>query len=274
MIFTIYVFDIVWDVDKEDCICVGADGEDYYETPELPTEHSFTIERDELGYCSNAYREERNDLIGNVLTKKEGFFVKTFDYSIRAVVEDSLPMEYYEEEEEGISEGIPPEQLPEIPFPPPKVPKGKWEEGCDTEEREEEITMEFVKYYKLPSIDAIKHFVDNYKGDNEAMPIVRNWLWWSSGKADFIYESFIKIMENPMDEEKCKEVGKRINYECSQSKMSPSGIYCFRGANSIGAMRSVFYLVSWYFESSNNMCIKAYPRLLEHYWSGIGEWLA
>ena len=100
MIFTIYVFDIVWDVDKEDCICVGADGEDYYETPELPTEHSFTIERDELGYCSNAYREERNDLIGNVLTKKEGFFVKTFDYSIRAVVEDSLPMEYYEEEEE------------------------------------------------------------------------------------------------------------------------------------------------------------------------------
>ena len=253
--YNITAYNITYDIDKNDCISVGADGEDYYLDPlrHLSESFQFRVEKEE-GYDEDVLEE----IISNLISERTGFCVESFESNI---------------EEEEVPEGIPP-QLPEIPYPPPKLPSDKWENYCETEEREEEITMEFVKYYKLPSLESIKHFVDNYKGENEIMPIVKNWLWWSSGKADFIYESFIKIMENPEDEEKCKDVGKRINYLCSESQMSPHGIYCFRGANSMGAMRSVFYLVSWYFESSNNQCIKAYPRLLEHYWDGIGDWAA
>lgn len=274
MIFIIKVFDIEW-------VITSNAPPAFHEVQQfccLPTEHIFSVVK-EYSSVKNFMDmfgvEWDDDLISDLLSDKEGFCVKSFDFKIEledwdeeeeekeVKEEDSLPMEYYEEEEEGISEGIPPEQLPEIPFPPPKVPKGKWEEGCDTEEREEEITMEFVKYYKLPSIDAIKYFVDNYKGDNEAMPIIKRLL--NSNDDTLVYNSFIKIMENPMDEEKCKEVGENIYMVL----LGTGEVHIH-----MEAMRSVFYLVSWYFESSNNMCIKAYPRVLEHYWNGIGEWLA
>lgn len=282
MFYIITAYDIEWDIDKEDYICVGADGEDYYDIPQLSLFKQYRVEKDYSSvdnFMDMFGVEWDKDYICNLITEDTGFCVKSFSYKIELdeTQEPEMTDELYEEQrqngfvdyfnailisddEEEVEEGIPPE-LPEMPYPPPLLPKGKWEECCDTEEREDEITMEFVKYYKLPSMESMKHFVDNYKGDNEMVPVIKKWL--NSDRDYMIYEGFIDIMKNPMEKEKCKEVGNSLYDGCNHI-----------GANHMEAMRSVHYLVRWYFNQSNNSCIKAYPRLLEFYWSGIGEWRA
>lgn len=270
--YIITAYDITYDFDKEEYISVGADGEDYYEDPtySLSKFFQFRVHSDELPPPSGV------EGIEDKITERTGFCVKSF--STKTELDERQEPEMTDElfnktseseivekliddsEEEEVEEGIPP-QLPAIPYPPPKLPSDKWENYCETEEREDEITMEFVKFYELPSLDSIKYFVNNYKGENEMMPIVKKFL--DIGDS-FIYDRFIKIMESPLNKEKCKDEGKMIYYVYGLEQ----------GRDYMSAMRSVFYLVSWYFESSNNMCIKAYPRLLEHYWSGIGDWAA
>jgi len=149
----------------------------------------------------------------------------------------------------------------DLPYPPPMMKKGKWEEGCETEEDEAKITKEYIDGYGIPTLPSIKHFINNYKGNNSFVPIIKKWL---DNDEKLIYDGLVNILKNCNDEEKVKEVGQHI-YNVL--------LGCGEVHKHMEAMRCVHYLLCWYMKSSNNMCIGSYPRLVECYWDGVGEWL-
>jgi hypothetical protein len=155
----------------------------------------------------------------------------------------------------------------ELPYPPPMMKKGKWA-TCETEEDEEKIikdeekiTKEYIDGYGIPTLPSIKHFINNYKGDNEAVSMIKKWI--NSDRDYMIYDGLVDILKNCNDKEKVKAVGEDLVSGCNHI-----------GASHMEAMRCVHYLLCWFMKSSNNMCIGSYPRLVEFYWGGIGEWLA
>ena len=149
----------------------------------------------------------------------------------------------------------------DLPYPPPMMKKGKWAEGCETVEEEAKITKEYIDGYGIPTLPSIKHFINNYKGDNSFVPIIKKWL---DNDEKLIYDGLVNILKNCNDEEKVKEVGQHI-----YNVLLGSG----EVHKHMEAMRCVHYLLCWYMNSSNNMCIGSYPRLVECYWDGIGAWL-
>ena len=145
----------------------------------------------------------------------------------------------------------------DLPYPPPMMVEGKWEEGYDDLEREAEVVREYIKEYGNPSLESIKHFVDTYEGSNDMVPIVKKWLYKDN---TIVYDGLIGLLEHACDEKKTKRVGEQIAEEAYGLHME--------------AMRCSHYLLSWYMKSSNNRSIGSYPRLVEFYWNYIGDWRA
>ena len=145
----------------------------------------------------------------------------------------------------------------DLPYPPPLMVEGNWEDGCETVEREEDITREYIRQYGFPSLDSIKHFVDNYEGNNDMVYIVKKWL---DKDNTIVYDGLVGLLEWACDEKKTKRVGEQILEESGEEHME--------------AMRCSHYLLSWYMRQSNNMCIGSYGRTVEHYWDCVGDWMA
>ncbi len=150
----------------------------------------------------------------------------------------------------------------ELPFPPPKMRDGVWEEGCESVEREEQITKEYIKGYGHPSLSSIKHFVDNYEGENSMVATIKKWI---DDDEKLIYGSFTLLLDNACDKRQTKRIGEHI-----YTVLLGTG----EVHKHMEAMRCCYYLVCWFMRQSNNMCISSYGRMVEHYWDGIGDWLA
>jgi hypothetical protein len=213
---------------------------------------------DETGWCVETFKVE-------VMTKEKYEDIRKFIMGMGEGYDCAkFVKENFCEDDDGDEGAAPPSC--DLPYPPPKMKDGVWEEGCDTEEREEEITLEYIKGYGIPSETSIIHFTRNYNEDNSAVEQLRlmteNWRGEGSGGEMFndIYKNMTIIIKNPFDEERLKCVGLWVVKKYPNSHMK--------------VLRLSYYLVCWYMKSSNNCVIKSYPRLLEHYWSGIGDWMA
>ena len=146
----------------------------------------------------------------------------------------------------------------DYPFPPPQQ-TDKYKQFGETEEEEYEITKEYIKDVGLPINASIKHYINNLEDISETIKGMKKWV--NSDRDYMIYDSVKDILNNIGDMEKIKSVGK----------------YLYRGCNHIGdlhmeAMRSVYYIVSWYLNASGSMVIMGYKGLIEAGWNGIGEW--
>tara|TARA_R110002012_G_scaffold824_1_gene3659 strand:+ start:1099 stop:2334 length:1236 start_codon:yes stop_codon:yes gene_type:complete len=202
------------------------------------------------------------DEAGEILEEWENGDLIYRNLNDRVVEEKQKLKEEVEKLKEEIKKLQPSMKGCELPFPPPKMRDGVWEEGCESVAREEEITKEYISQYGHPSLSSIKYFVDNYEGENSMVATIKKWL---DNDEKLIYGSFTKLLDNACDKEKSIEVGEHIyNVLLGTGEVHKH----------MEAMRCCYYLVCWFMRQSNNMCIGSYGRMVEHYWDGIGEWLA
>ena len=148
----------------------------------------------------------------------------------------------------------------DMPYPPPQQ-KGVYKQYCETEEESMELIKQYVKDMGIPTKASIKHFLDTYEGDNEAVKFSKK--WFNSDRDYMIYDSVKDILNNIGDEKKIKAVGDYL-YSGSQHI----------GAIPMEAMRSVFYIVSWFLNASQSCVVMGYKGVIEFGWDGIGEWMA
>ena len=154
----------------------------------------------------------------------------------------------------------------DLPYPPPMMKEGVWEDGCESMAREQEITEEYIEGYGIPKESSILYFIRTYEGNNEAVENLKKIVedFYEEGEAgimfDDIYETMRGILKNPFDKEAIKRSGLWIVKKYEERHME--------------VMMMSNYLICWYMKSSNNMCIASYGRVQEYYWDGVGNWLA
>lgn len=142
-----------------------------------------------------------------------------------------------------------------LPYPP-VVEKGKYAECCETCEEEEEVTKRYVKENPT-SFDGFEEFVKNYKlGQNEIVDVFK-------ARCDLrvlCYDWFNQLLEVVEDKEKTKAIAVEIHKD-------------FEGEH-FGLLQLTHYILSWYFKAYPYCIPAGYPRLVEYYWDGVGDWVA
>jgi len=145
---------------------------------------------------------------------------------------------------------------PVIPYPRPlSLITGKYPEWAETIEEEEDLTKTYVKNNRPCSKEAVQKFLSEYEGRNEFLNIMK------TEDNNFIsqaYWGYTEILQEDkcLDKAKCRIIGNILN--------DWGGIHL---------MRATYYLVAWDMKNAG-MLIGSYPRLLEHYWDEIGEWMS
>jgi len=125
---------------------------------------------------------------------------------------------------------------------------------------EEEIEA-VDKYFKLNapcSRRAVHKFVKDYYED--VTPIFRNpqvdtIATCDTDKFDFAYWGYQSLFQTT-DKEKIRSIGENL-YDLGGEEV----------------MRASFYLLCWDTQNAGTT-IKGWRRMVEHYWDGIGEWMA
>lgn len=144
------------------------------------------------------------------------------------------------------------------PYPRSK-PIGKYPSAVDTEEEEERITIDYFKNNPALSRGAVMKFVMEYNtGQQPHQSYIDTMKKMTPAQFDLAYWGYKELFnpEKVMNEEKVKEIGAELN----------------RRGN-IDLMRVCYYLMSWDIKNAG-MLIGSYPRLVEYYWDGIGDWMA
>lgn len=133
---------------------------------------------------------------------------------------------------------------------------GKYPSAVATIEEEEDLTKKYVKNNPPVSLDAVKEFLRGYDGTNKMVLSLKD----ADGQfLSMAYWGYTEIFQEDkvMDKAKCRIIGNILN-----------------DWGGIDLMRASYYLISWDMKNADSMLIGGYPRLLEHYWDEIGEWMA
>ena len=140
---------------------------------------------------------------------------------------------------------------PLVSYPREKI-EGEYKESYETEEQEKEATN---RYFKLnPSCDkrAVHKFIVDYDGENTQVKSMKK---FNNTQFNFCYWGYEGLFKTT-NKQDIIEIGKFL--------------HSFGG---IELMRASIYLVMWDMKKCG-MCVGSWGRMIEHYWDGIGEWLA
>jgi DNA repair exonuclease SbcCD ATPase subunit len=153
-----------------------------------------------------------------------------------------------EKEKQKIKETLP---TPIIPYPR-QIINGTYQECYETEEQEDEATARYFKNNSACDERAVKEFIMTYEeGQNSMIDKIKKFDDAKFHKAYWGYEK-LRIT----DKNAIQVIGRSLN-----------------GYGGIELMRASYYLLSWDMKRAG-MCIGSVPRVIEHYWDGIGSWMA
>ena len=130
---------------------------------------------------------------------------------------------------------------------------GVWAEFADTCEEEEQITKDYFKANPPRDKKEVELFIKNFKGDNEIVDVMKG---LTSQSRRFAYRGYTELHKEPMDKEKVRIIGNRLN-----------------DIGGKGLMMMSYYLLCWDIKCGG-MIVGSYTRLIEFWWDGIGDWMA
>ena len=130
---------------------------------------------------------------------------------------------------------------------------GVWAEFADTCEEEEQITKDYFKANPPRDNKEVELFIKNFKGDNEIVDVLKG---LHARSFNFAYWGYTELHKEPMDKEKVRIIGNRLN-----------------DIGGKGLMMMSYYLLCWDIKCGG-MIVGSYTRLIEHWWDGIGDWMA
>lgn len=130
---------------------------------------------------------------------------------------------------------------------------GDYDEYYQSEEAEDKATEEYFKRNKARHSNAIKQFVNTFKGDNNAVVAIKN---LSRTEYNIAYWGYTQLYTYAANKEKVVEIGNILN-ELGGMKI----------------MQCTHYLFAWDIKAGG-MCIGGQGRVIEHWWNGIGDWLS
>ena len=142
--------------------------------------------------------------------------------------------------------------IPVIPYPREDI-SGVYPEFADTEEQEEDITKLYFKENPALSKEAVKEFVNTHNNSNEMVEHIKNLPEDKFSRAVWGYQQLFKV---GCDEGKVKIIGE-----------------CLFADGGIQLMRASYYLMSWDMKKAG-MLVGSYHGVVEHYWDGVGSWMA
>ena len=130
---------------------------------------------------------------------------------------------------------------------------GVWAEFADTCEEEVRIINEYFEANPPRDKKAVRLFIKNSKkGDNEIVDVLKSckfsfhWAYWG----------YAELHKEPRDEENVRIIGNSLN-----------------DIGGIGLMMMCHYLLAWDIKCGG-MLVGSYTRVVEHWWDGIGDWMA
>ena len=141
-----------------------------------------------------------------------------------------------------------------LPYPPEV--STTYPDFVETEEKEEELTKKFVSENPT-SLEGFQKFLTEYDGDNSMVLDLKN---EKDHIAIVCFNLFQECLRAVMNEEKTRQIAIELH------KRHPT--------HSFHLLQRIYYILTWYFQSSKSMCVGSYGRLVEHWWDGVGEWKA
>ena len=148
-----------------------------------------------------------------------------------------------------------PESKPILPYPP-KIDKSKYKTACDTIEEEEEETKRYVKENPT-SFEGFEEFIKNFtEGENQIVDTFKK----RGDLRGVCYGWFQQLLEVVENKEKSKEIAEEITNK-------------FGNNTGFKLLQLTHYILAWYFKVDTYIIPASYPRQLEYYWDGVGDWV-